>query len=927
MVHFKVWCLKEGEPLKNAFEIEISPLDNGSGIRKVIRNELELKNIPASRLDLLRVNILIPLEQPSLDVVPTLDSASLEIIGPLARITPQEVSDNAVRIFVRVQGAVPPSAIVPSAIPRPQSPPIPGNDGTASSLFAPGSKYAKYLTEFVNGQHSLPTTEGGVSGLVRARMRDEPHTVLSTPTLLFFDLPECQEFDTSVKYRPCNVTEAILITHPDMRRLPLFGVSGCGKTRTAIELLSRTWGLYLNAGAGDHGSEDMSGLMRKVIIDKFQTQDKVKNTLGIRRMASSLLYARLWILSYCLSIPGCENTFTPQRWMLLQVATIEFLDVFNYLFNAIEVLTASTNPTADDIVLEIQLLYRKIQNQLLSRPVFSPLGQSKFLVMLDEAQELSRHRSGLAFLDSENVPRPLLAPIMHSIRRISQDSEVCVLPCGTGLGNDELTWSGGCASGIKLSACEFSMKVNNTEVVDFPGWVDEESISQYVQRLGNSLDQSSRNRLTELLPDPVIHRLFLDLRGRFRPIISAIEGIIEKDDPTQSESCIDELLERYTSADLDPKKEAPGNLCAELKSFLSRVESDSDSFPQYQRVSATLKFATAAYITCGGLLAYKGELPEVVEAAFGRIKKYNEERYTVIDEPFAFMAANNFFRKTDPGYFQLQRDILATCTNECTRGGYWETIVPINLVEMFHDKVVSLDLFNGSQPPHELFERKAEIIGRKNVMQTIRHGSMTMEEFLDAHFFHDSQFRDQRVPPFFFPEQNESGPDIVFVVRFMDADSDAPPIVCPVFVQLKLRNELGRSDAENARATVQPKSISNHKVSLSRYCAPHNQYISLIVSYPAEITKFFQREPLSMQHEEGITENALTVDNKNIRGLFSKEYVDMLDCVKRFGSEMEMERPPRKKPRVEPARTTPRVGLARKTRGVESARKTRSTRK
>lgn len=778
----------------------------------------------------------------------------------------------------------------------------------ASSFFAQESNNTKYLNEFVKGLHTLPTTQGNISGLPSVRMRGGTHCSTSTtPSLLFFDLPECREYDASIdkdKGKGDNAAEEILRAQPSMRHLPLFGVSGCGKTRTAIELLSRTWGLYFNAGNADHGSHDMHALKGQVVSfeDKYMTQDKHQNTINACHLTLHLLYARLWILNYCLSIPGCEKTFTPQRWMLLQVATTAFQDVFWKLFDDILQLFDTHTVSITDTMVEVRTLFRKIRKQLTSRPQFSPLVQSKFLIVLDEAQELGEHTSGLgrglAFLDSDGkTSRPLLAPVLHSIRRISShDDEICVLPCGTGLSDYDLTWSGGSASGIKLPACEYSMKANNMDVVDFPGWVSENSIRQYVNKLGEALDSDSKNRLTALFSDALIQRLFLDLRGRFRPIISAIEDIIHEDDPTQWETCIDKLLERLTSADIDPNSTeiTGGNLCAELFRFLSRVESDPVSFPQGQLIRATLKFAIAAYITSGGFLAYKGDLSEVVEVAFGRIKKYNGERYTVIDEPFALIAADNFFRKTDPGYIQHQKDMLATCTDECTRGRYWETIVPANLVEMFHDKVVSKHLFNGSQLPHEMFERKAEIIGCRSALQVIRHGSMTMEEFLDAHYFHDSRHNDQRVPPLFFPKQYESGPDIIFVVRFVGTDSDAP-IVCPVFVQLKLRTVLRRSDAENARATVQPKSISNHKVDLTRYCSPHNQYISLLVSYPAEITKFFQRESLSMQHEEGVTEIALTVDNKNIRSLFSKEYVDMLDCVKRLGMDVDEEELVRKR--------------------------------
>ena len=162
---------------------------------------------------------------------------------------------------------------------------------------------------------------------------------------------------------------------------------------------------------------------------------------------------------------------------------------------------------------------------------------------------------------------------------------------------------------------------------------------------------------------------------------------------------------------------------------------------------------------------------------------------------------------------------------------------------------------------------------------------MSMAEFLDAHYKGNSVHNEDLVPPFFFPKERVSGPDIVFVVRFIGTDGESD-MLCPVFVQLKLRNKLDSSDAEKARKTVQPAKINNHGIDIKEYSKPHQHYISLIISYPAEIAKFFKNDPLTVEHTEGITEIALTIDDKNIRKLFAAEYVDVLDRVKRDAGEL-----------------------------------------
>ncbi|KAF9080537.1 hypothetical protein BGX23_001996, partial [Mortierella sp. AD031] len=45
----------------------------------------------------------------------------------------------------------------------------------------------------------------------------------------------------------------------------------------------------------------------------------------------------------------------------------------------------------------------------------------------------------------------------------------------------------------------------------------------------------------------------------------------------------------------------------------------------------------------------------------------------------------------------------------------------------------------------------------------------------------------------------------------------------------------------------------NHGVNISEYCRPHGHYISLIVSYPAEIASYFMDKP-AMKHADDFTE-------------------------------------------------------------------------
>ncbi|KAG0085331.1 hypothetical protein BGZ93_007893 [Podila epicladia] len=232
------------------------------------------------------------------------------------------------------------------------------------------------------------------------------------------------------------------------------------------------------------------------------------------------------------------------------------------------------------------------------------------------------------------------------------------MPCGTGLSSYELTWSGGSAYGVKLSAEEYEASRLSEMVVDFAGWTDVGSISAYLERLRQGLDNGGRQRLDELVPKKAVKMLFRRLRGRFRPIISTIEDIINADDPMVWEECIREHEDRLTTAFIPTtdgeKRRLEGNLCGELRRMFDHVRQDRDNatFAEFRNVEATLRLAIATLGTQGGYMAFKGQLPKLVKIAFGQIKLINGDFYTTIDEPFALRAADNYFQSIDPEYSQ-----------------------------------------------------------------------------------------------------------------------------------------------------------------------------------------------------------------------------------------------------------------------------------
>jgi hypothetical protein len=75
-----------------------------------------------------------------------------------------------------------------------------------------------------------------------------------------------------------------------------------------IEMLYLQWGFYFNAAKSDFGSDDLSRLAD--FIDSHTLEDSANVNTRFAKNATLLLFlSRLMILSYCLKIPGCRQTF------------------------------------------------------------------------------------------------------------------------------------------------------------------------------------------------------------------------------------------------------------------------------------------------------------------------------------------------------------------------------------------------------------------------------------------------------------------------------------------------------------------------------------------------------------------------------------------------------------------------------------------
>ncbi|KAG0271313.1 hypothetical protein BGZ96_005890, partial [Linnemannia gamsii] len=141
-------------------------------------------------------------------------------------------------------------------------------------FFAPASADYTRFVQFVTDGANVPTTGGTLSGLPYVVPR--AGSLKHRPSLLFLNLPESSETQNP----PSTADKALEKVHGrTIPLLPLFGVSGCGKTRTAIEMLSKNWGFYFNGSITDWGSQDLVRFLDLVQQRKrYRNRDFKSNT-------------------------------------------------------------------------------------------------------------------------------------------------------------------------------------------------------------------------------------------------------------------------------------------------------------------------------------------------------------------------------------------------------------------------------------------------------------------------------------------------------------------------------------------------------------------------------------------------------------------------------------------------------------------------
>ncbi|KAF9151259.1 hypothetical protein BGX20_005461, partial [Mortierella sp. AD010] len=360
--------------------------------------------------------------------------------------------------------------------------------------------------------------------------------------------------------------------------------------------------------------------------------------------------------------------------------------------------------------------------------------------------------------------------------------------------------------------------------------------------------EDDKAKLQELIPEEAIQELFFRLRGRFRPIISTIEEIITKGCTSYWKEAIKQRLQSMTS--YPEHFPVRGNLCSDIKRMLDKVTKDPVKYKEVIDIRHVLRQTVVCRASLGLPWSLKGEEPIMVESAFARLRVATDQAAiggtveTVIDEPFVFRAAYNFIKNEDNGFYNLFREQYRSLQEPSPEGIIFERHAPLDLIYAFHNKQLQHELFSVPKAathrekpkipipdfepvtfPKHLFEHKATIVGWEGYEWGTRHSkTLTMHDFMEAHYWNYSRNGDYKVPPFYYPGLSPSGPDIVFVLQINNE-------LYPVFVQTKLLKGIFPVDVENARLTVHESRIKHYLPNLARYC-PNGKYLSLLYVHP-----------------------------------------------------------------------------------------------
>ncbi|KAF9323662.1 hypothetical protein BG006_001251 [Podila minutissima] len=321
-----LFCLVDGEGTSNAFSVKIASTDTVDDLKELIKNKkpVDFEHVDANNLSLWHVS------------VPDDDDNDLPV---LLNSVPEKKKLKATAKLSKVFGIGVPEDTIHVIVQRPQvHAPVPSRALTP----LPGSLS-------VGSRPSSP-----LSGDLRADVKKITDRFFATGS------------------------PASIFLH----------AYGCGKTRSMIEMLCLQWGFYFNAAKKDLGSNDLSQLAEFLDTKTSEEQSPRINTVFARKMTLVLFLSRLLVLKYCLQVPNCRQTFSSDRWAILQACSHMFRDVFMEFFRILydQMKERSFSVSVMESIVRDELL--SVRDSLAVHKYTNFSRETKLRLVVDEAQIL-----------------------------------------------------------------------------------------------------------------------------------------------------------------------------------------------------------------------------------------------------------------------------------------------------------------------------------------------------------------------------------------------------------------------------------------------------------------------------------------------------------------------------------------------------------
>ena len=392
-----------------------------------------------------------------------------------------------------------------------------------------------------------------------------------------------------------------------------------------------------------------------------------------------------------------------------------------------------------------------------------------------------------------------------------------------------------------------------------------------------------------------------------------------------------------------------GNVAYDIKRMIDSVNTYPSPYGKFQNIRTALQFFVLMQFLRGEFVILNDEEAPLVEASVGRIMEVGQKMKTVMDEPFVFRAAVNYFRQFDPDFHSALCCYFSLPDKASDLGHAWEYAVLPSLRFTFHEKVLSKSVLIPQNAPIYAFSdenlsdavlvprssqktsvdasndmalsdadpvslteesgedsvvnridgvltREARIVGLDEHMYGISHNRLSLSEFLDAHVHNRSRLRRDgtQVPAFYYPAENPTGPDIIFVIQFEDGGC------CPVFIQMKLCVSLKDKDVQSAFRSVMAHAVQGHlgNTELETFCTVSPKlFLGVVVAYPIklpDIESLLSRRGTRSQDAEikrNIWGMLLKIDGNNKYKIFPEKHMKALSILKGLKRELEQINP------------------------------------